>query len=86
MIAWEPSWTALRLERELLSREFAGAPHLSAEKTYPRNMPVGVRTAETMYTGGRDDMMGILDVLEDGLKAEGENRTRRPTTAERDLF
>lgn len=46
-MACEPSWIALRLERELLPREHA-VPLAGAQKTYPRNWPVGVRAADTM--------------------------------------
>ena len=38
-MACEPSWIALRLERELLSRELAVAPHLSLTKHTPKTCP-----------------------------------------------
>lgn len=37
------------------SRAYCSLP--LAPATYPRNMPVGVRAAETMYTGGREDIL-----------------------------
>jgi hypothetical protein len=44
-------------------------------------MPVGVRAAETMYTGGSDDMMGILEQYEWRRIAKEHsplNNNRRP--------
>jgi hypothetical protein len=46
------------------------------QKTYPRNMPVGVRAAETMYTGGRDDILETFGGarLEDKRRKEADTR------------
>ena len=46
------------------------------QKTYPRNMPVGVRAAETMYTGGREDILATLEGarLEDKRRKEADTR------------
>jgi len=46
-------------------------------------MPVGVRAAETMYTGGRDDMLGILNLTDRGRRSTVKerfplNNNRRP--------
>ena len=37
-------------------------------------MPVGVRAAETMYTGGRDDMVGI-SVVDKLIERQGNRNT-----------
>lgn len=54
-MAMEPSWIALKLERELLNvSKLAGKE--SGAFVYPRKDPIGVRTAETIYTGGNEDI------------------------------
>jgi hypothetical protein len=55
LIAWDPNCGAVRLDKELcisfnLHSQKEGR---AAELPYPRNWPVGVRAAETIYTGGR---------------------------------
>jgi hypothetical protein len=37
-------------------------------RTYPKKDPTGVLTAETMYTGGKDDIMAIYEVKRRELK------------------
>jgi len=55
LIAWDPNWTALRLERELcgravscLSFTYIGPRSEYGGGTYPRNDPTGVLTADAM--------------------------------------